>query len=205
MPAVRIVCIEDDPQIIELVRTILGRKGYQVIGAAGGQEGLTLVQVQRPDLILLDLMMPDLDGWEVYRRLKEDPLLAPVPVMVVTARAQDIDRVLGLHVAHVDDYLTKPFTPKQLTDSVERILARRHAATEPARVFATVFSTRPVSASATTTVTGLGRVAYQTAAETPAAMTTRMPNRVSSRRVRPAPRESRARLRPTDRHRQCGR
>lgn len=128
MPAVRIVCIEDDPQIIELVRTILGRKGYQVIGAAGGQEGLTLVQVQHPDLILLDLMMPDLDGWEVYRRLKEDPLLAPVPVMVVTARAQDIDRVLGLHVAHVDDYLTKPFTPKQLTDSVERILARRRAA-----------------------------------------------------------------------------
>ena len=128
MPAVRIVCIEDDPQIIELVRTILGRKGYQVIGAAGGQEGLTLVQVQRPDLILLDLMMPDLDGWEVYRRLKEDPLLAPVPVIVVTARAQDIDRVLGLHVAHVDDYLSKPFTPKQLTDSVERILARRGAA-----------------------------------------------------------------------------
>jgi DNA-binding response OmpR family regulator len=84
--------------------------------------------VQHPDLILLDLMMPDLDGWEVYRRLKEDPLLAPVPVMVVTARAQDIDRVLGLHVAHVDDYLTKPFTPKQLTDSVERILARRRAA-----------------------------------------------------------------------------
>ncbi len=125
MPAVRIVCIEDDPQIIELVRMILGRKGYQVIGAAGGQEGLTLVQVQRPDIILLDLMMPDLDGWEVYRRLKEDPLLAPVPVIVVTARAQDIDRVLGLHVAHVDDYLSKPFTPKQLTDSVERILARR--------------------------------------------------------------------------------
>jgi DNA-binding response OmpR family regulator len=125
MPAVRIVCIEDDPQIIELVRMILGRKGYQVIGAAGGQEGLTLVQAQRPDIILLDLMMPDLDGWEVYRRLKEDPLLAPVPVIVVTARAQDIDRVLGLHVAHVDDYLSKPFTPKQLTDSVERILARR--------------------------------------------------------------------------------
>lgn len=127
MPAVRIVCIEDDPQIIELVRMILGRKGYQVIGAAGGQEGLTLVQVQRPDLILLDLMMPDLDGWEVYRRLKEDPVLAAVPVIVVTARAQDIDRVLGLHVAHVDDYLTKPFTPKQLTDSVERILSRRPA------------------------------------------------------------------------------
>jgi len=128
MPAVRIVCIEDDPQIIELVRMILGRKGFQVIGAAGGQEGLTLVQAQRPDLILLDLMMPDLDGWEVYRRLKEDPVLAAVPVVVVTARAQDIDRVLGLHVAHVDDYLTKPFTPKQLTDSVERILGRRPTA-----------------------------------------------------------------------------
>jgi two-component system response regulator VicR len=129
MPAVRIVCIEDDPQIIELVRMILSRKGFQVIGAAGGQEGLILVQAQRPDLILLDLMMPDLDGWEVYRRLKEDPVLAAVPVVVVTARAQDIDRVLGLHVAHVDDYLSKPFTPKQLTDSVERILGRRPAAT----------------------------------------------------------------------------
>ncbi len=129
MPAVRIVCIEDDPQIIELVRMILGRKGYQVIGAAGGQEGLTLVQVQRPDVILLDLMMPDLDGWEVYRRLKEDAVLAAVPVIVVTARAQDIDRVLGLHVAHVDDYLTKPFTPKQLTESVDRILSRRPAGT----------------------------------------------------------------------------
>ncbi len=125
MPPVRIVCIEDDPQIIELVRMILGRKGYQVIGAAGGQEGLTLVQAQRPDVILLDLMMPDLDGWEVYRRLKEDAVLAAVPVIVVTARAQDIDRVLGLAVAHVDDYLTKPFTPKQLTDSVGRILSRR--------------------------------------------------------------------------------
>ena len=72
-------------------------------------------------------MMPDLDGWEVYRRLKEAPLLAPLPVIVVTARAQDIDRVLGLHVAHVDDYLSKPFTPKQLTESVDRVLARRRA------------------------------------------------------------------------------
>lgn len=128
MAPVRIVCIEDDPQIIDLVRLILSRKGFQVIGAAGGQEGLTLVQVQKPDLILLDLMMPDIDGWEVYRRLREDVTLASVPVIVVTARAQDIDRVLGLHVVHVDDYLTKPFTPKQLLESVERVLARQRPA-----------------------------------------------------------------------------
>ena len=95
--AKRVVCIEDEPEMIDLVRLILGRKGFEVIGANGGVEGLEAVRREKPDLVLLDLMMPDMDGWEVYRRLKEDPLLAPVPVMVVTARAQDIDRVLGRH------------------------------------------------------------------------------------------------------------
>ncbi|MGA2819042.1 MAG: response regulator [Anaerolineales bacterium] len=128
MPALRIVCIEDDSEIVDLIRLILAAQGFQIVGAAGGQEGLTLVQAQKPDLILLDLMMPDMDGWEVYHRMREDPALADVPVIVVTARAQEVDRVLGLQIAHVDDYLTKPFTPKELLGSVERVLRARRLA-----------------------------------------------------------------------------
>ena len=77
---------------------------------------------KKPDLVLLDLMMPDVDGWEVYRQMKADETLAAIPVIVVTARAQNIDKVLGLQVAKVDDYVTKPFGPKELLASVNRIL-----------------------------------------------------------------------------------
>ena len=118
----RVVCIEDEPEMIDLVRLILGRKGFNVIGANGGIEGLETVRRLRPDLILLDLMMPDMDGWEVYQQIKADPALREIPVVVVTAKAQSIDKVLGLHIAKVDDYITKPFGPQELLESVEKIL-----------------------------------------------------------------------------------
>jgi len=118
----RVVCIEDEPEMIDLVRLILGRKGFNVIGANGGLEGLETVRRLRPDLILLDLMMPDMDGWEVYQQIKADPALREIPVVVVTAKAQSIDKVLGLHIAKVDDYITKPFGPQELLESVEKIL-----------------------------------------------------------------------------------
>jgi two-component system response regulator VicR len=118
----RVVCIEDEPEMIDLVRLILGRKGFSVIGANGGIEGLETVRRLRPDLILLDLMMPDMDGWEVYQQVKADPALREIPVVVVTAKAQSIDKVLGLHIAKVDDYITKPFGPQELLESVEKIL-----------------------------------------------------------------------------------
>jgi DNA-binding response OmpR family regulator len=118
----RVVCIEDEPEMIDLVRLILGRKGFNVIGANGGIEGLETVRRVRPDLILLDLMMPDMDGWEVYQQIKADPSLREIPVVVVTAKAQSIDKVLGLHIAKVDDYITKPFGPQELLESVEKIL-----------------------------------------------------------------------------------
>jgi two-component system response regulator VicR len=118
----RVVCIEDEPEMIDLVRLILGRKGFNVIGANGGIEGLETVRRLRPDLILLDLMMPDMDGWEVYQQVKADPSLRDIPVVVVTAKAQSIDKVLGLHIAKVDDYITKPFGPQELLESVEKIL-----------------------------------------------------------------------------------
>ena len=108
--------------MIDLVRLILGRKGFNVIGANGGVEGLEAVRRERPDLVLLDLMMPDMDGWEVYQQIKADSELREIPVIVVTAKAQSIDKVLGLHIAKVDDYISKPFGPQELLDSVEKIL-----------------------------------------------------------------------------------
>ncbi len=120
--AKRVVCIEDEPEMIDLVRLILGRKGFSVIGANGGIEGLETVQRERPDLVLLDLMMPDMDGWEVYQQMKADDDLRDIPVVVVTAKAQSIDKVLGLHIAKVDDYITKPFGPQELLESVEKII-----------------------------------------------------------------------------------
>jgi DNA-binding response OmpR family regulator len=118
----RVVCIEDEPEMIDLVRLILGRKGFNVIGANGGVEGLEIVRREKPDIILLDLMMPDMDGWEVYQQIKADEILRDIPVVVVTAKAQSIDKVLGLHIAKVDDYITKPFGPQELLESVEKLI-----------------------------------------------------------------------------------
>lgn len=123
----RVVCIEDEPAMIDLIRLILSRKGYTVTGATGGREGLELVQTSQPDIVLLDLMMPDMDGWEVYQKLKAHESTREIPVIVVTAKAQSIDKVLGLHIAKVDDYITKPFGPQDLIESIEKVLSRRTA------------------------------------------------------------------------------
>jgi two-component system, OmpR family, response regulator VicR len=117
-----IVCIEDEPEMIDLIQLILNRRGFKVTGAAGGKEGLQTVRDTHPDLVLLDLMMPDMDGWEVYQQMKADEATRNIPVIIVTAKAQNIDKVLGLHIAKVDDYIAKPFGPQELVDSVEKIL-----------------------------------------------------------------------------------
>ena len=120
----RVLCIEDEPEMIDLVKLILGRKGFEVTGANGGREGLATIAREKPDLVLLDLMMPDMDGWEVYQQLKAHEALKTIPVIVVTAKAQSIDKVLGLHIAKVDDYITKPFGPQELLDSIDKVLER---------------------------------------------------------------------------------
>ena len=121
----RLVYIEDEQEMIDLVRLILTRKGFEVIGANGGREGLDTVRKEKPDLVLLDLMMPDLDGWEVYQQMKADEATRAIPVIVVTAKAQSIDKVLGLHIAKVEDYISKPFSPQELIESVEKVLSSR--------------------------------------------------------------------------------
>jgi len=118
----KVVYVEDEHEMIDLVRLILSRRNFEVFGASGGREGLDLVRKISPDIILLDLMMPDMDGWDVYQQLKADESTKSIPVVIITAKAQNIDKVLGLHIAKVDDYISKPFSPKELVDSLERIL-----------------------------------------------------------------------------------
>jgi CheY-like chemotaxis protein len=133
MAPARILCIDDEKEIIDLIRLILTRKGYDVAGAISGEEGLAKARSWKPDLVLLDLMMPDMDGWEVFHRIRADETLSEIPVIVVTARAQSIDRVLGLHVARVNDYISKPFTPQDLVESVERVLAKKSSGVDSAK------------------------------------------------------------------------
>jgi two-component system response regulator VicR len=122
----KVLYIEDDSEMITLVSLILNRRGYEVTGATGGREGLDLLNHSHPDLILLDLMMPDIDGWDVYHQIKSSESTRDIPVIVITAKAQPIDRVLGLHIAKVDDYISKPFRPSELLESIDRIFTRQN-------------------------------------------------------------------------------
>ena len=123
-----ILCIEDEQEMIDLIRLILSRRGFEVRGANSGKEGLEIIQREHPDLVLLDLMMPEMDGWEVYQQMKADENIKHIPVIVVTAKAQSIDKVLGLHIAKVDDYIAKPFSPQELLASVDNVLGRKKKA-----------------------------------------------------------------------------
>ena len=118
----RVAYIEDETEMIDLVRLILGHQGFTVFGANGGVEGVELVLKERPELILLDLMMPDMDGWEVYHQIKSNESTRDIPVIVITAKAQDIDKILGLRVAKVDDYIAKPFSPQELIERIQQVL-----------------------------------------------------------------------------------
>jgi len=120
-----VVCIEDEPGVIELIRLILERRGLKVVGAGSGVQGLEVVRQVRPSLVLLDLMMPGMDGWEVYRRMKADAIMKTIPVIIVTAKAEGIDEVLAKHIAKVDDYIKKPFSLQELLQSIDRVLNRK--------------------------------------------------------------------------------
>jgi DNA-binding response OmpR family regulator len=115
------ICIVDDePNIIELARLYLEREGFRVISAGRGTEGLALIASSGPDLVILDIMLPDIDGLEVLKRLRR---LGRTPVLMLSARREDIDKILGLELG-ADDYLTKPFNPYELLARVKAILRR---------------------------------------------------------------------------------
>jgi len=119
----KIVVIEDEADILEVIEYNLRREGFDVIASQSGEDGLEKIEKASPDLILLDLMLPEIDGIELCRRLKSDPLTATIPVIMVTAKGEESDVVLGLGVG-ADDYVTKPFSPKELIARVKAVLRR---------------------------------------------------------------------------------
>lgn len=120
-----VLCIDDDIECLELIGIALRRGGINFIGVPGGLAGLDTLRELKPDLILLDLMMPDLSGWRVYRWMRNDDALRDVPVIIVTARDDPKDKALALNMARVDDYVTKPFKMTDLIRRVYRILRRQ--------------------------------------------------------------------------------
>jgi two-component system phosphate regulon response regulator PhoB len=122
----QILVIEDEEDVLELLRFNLAREGFNVTTAGRGEDGLKAVAQRRPDLILLDLMLPGLTGLDVCRRLKDDPKTAGIPVIMVTAKGEESDIVVGLEVG-ADDYLTKPFSMKVLVSRVRVALRRQQS------------------------------------------------------------------------------
>ncbi|HQV62890.1 MAG TPA: response regulator [Anaerolineales bacterium] len=121
--AEKILIIDDDVDTLRLVGLMLQRQGYEISAASNGSQGLTKALEERPDLILLDVMMPDMDGYEVTRRLRKNPVTAAIPIMMFTAKTQLDDKVTGFEVG-ADDYLTKPTHPTELQAHVKALLAR---------------------------------------------------------------------------------
>ena len=119
----KILVIEDEADILEVIQYNLVREGFRVLPVRDGEEGLRKAQQDAPDLVLLDLMLPGLDGLEVCRRLKQDPVTRAIPVLMVTAKGEETDVVLGLGVG-ADDYIPKPFSPRELVARIQAVLRR---------------------------------------------------------------------------------
>ena len=123
----KILVVDDEPNIMELAKLYLEHDGYQVEGAASGYDALSRLSLINPDLIVLDLMLPDIDGFEVCRQIRAK---SDVPILMLTARKEDIDKIVGLELG-ADDYLTKPFNPRELVARVKAILRRYQAGLKP--------------------------------------------------------------------------
>ena len=132
----KILVVDDEPDALELIGFNLRNSGFSVMTAGDGAEALKLARENIPDLILLDVMLPEMDGLEVCRTLRGNPATRSIPIIMLTARAAEIDRVLGLELG-ADDYVTKPFSPRELTLRVKNLLkrgAREGGALEQLRV-----------------------------------------------------------------------
>ena len=122
-----ILVVDDEPNIVELVKLYLSREGYSVVPAHDGREALERFAQDRPALVVLDLMLPEVDGWEVCRRIRRE---SDVPIIMLTARSEDIDKIVGLELG-ADDYLAKPFNPRELLARVRAVLRRSNSQPAP--------------------------------------------------------------------------
>jgi two-component system response regulator VicR len=120
--AKKIMIVDDEPDTVDLVKLVLETEGYETSAAYSGQDALDKISVERPDLVLLDIMMPHLDGWAVRKEIVENEDTKNIPVVMLTAKAQPLDKMIGLHVVGVTDYITKPFGLQELVDRVKKVL-----------------------------------------------------------------------------------
>jgi len=118
----KILIADDHSEVVELVRVTLERGDYEIVDASNGKEALKRVRLEKPDLVLLDVMMPKMDGFEVCRKLKKDPQTKEIPIIMLTAKAQEVEKEKGREVG-ASDYITKPFSPSALLIKIEEILA----------------------------------------------------------------------------------
>jgi len=118
----KILIADDRAEVVELVRVTLERGDYEIVDASNGKEALKRVRLEKPDLILLDVVMPKMDGFEVCRKLKKDPQTKEIPIIMLTAKAQEVEKEKGREVG-ASDYITKPFSPSALLTKIEEILA----------------------------------------------------------------------------------
>ncbi|MBI1882174.1 MAG: response regulator transcription factor [Chloroflexi bacterium] len=129
----RILVVDDDKQIVRLVQSYLERAGYQVLTAYDGEAALHAIRRERPDLMVLDLMLPNRDGWEITRLIRGEPSLAPLPIVMLTARVEDTDKIVGLELG-ADDYIAKPFNPQEVVARVRAVLRRATGAPVAPRI-----------------------------------------------------------------------
>ena len=126
-----ILVVDDEPGIVAITRDYLDRAGFRVIVAGDGATALRLAHAERPSLLVLDLMLPGMDGLDVARALREDPATHALPIIMLTARGEEADRVVGLELG-ADDYVTKPFSARELVARVKAVLRRSHPEAAPA-------------------------------------------------------------------------
>ena len=148
----KILVVDDEDNIRMLLRFNLEKSGYQVQEAANGKEALELVNQEKPDLLLLDLMLPEIDGLEVCRRLKGSPTTASLPIIMLTAKNEEVDKVIGLELG-ADDYIAKPFSPRELLARIKAVLRRSTPPAAPSQAV-TVGDLRINPTSYTTTLNG---------------------------------------------------
>ncbi len=133
MKTQRILIVDDEPDAVELAAFNLKAAGFKVLTATDGQEALRKAQSDMPDLILLDVMLPNVDGLEVTKILRRNPRTASIPILMLTAKGSEVDRVVGLELG-ADDYLTKPFSPREMVLRIKGLLRRRLAASEETEI-----------------------------------------------------------------------
>ena len=117
----RILVVDDEIYIVHILDFSLGMEGYEVVTALDGEQALEKARSEKPDLIVLDIMMPKLDGYETCKRLKADPATKDVPVILLSAKGRNVDQKVGFEVG-ADDYITKPFSPRKLVERINAIL-----------------------------------------------------------------------------------